>query len=51
MKKLNNLEWIKNRIAELIILRRNSNSKDQKQINTQLTWLYNQKYKLLKESK
>ena len=51
MNKLTNLEWVKNRIKELIILRRKSNLDDQKRINIQLEWLYNQKYKLLKESK
>ena len=49
MNKLTNLEWIKNRIKELIVLRRELKLDDQKRINIQLEWLYNQKYNLLKE--
>ena len=51
MNKLNNLDWIKERIRQLIILRRESSNENQKQINVQLSWLYDQKFKLLKEQK
>ena len=45
METLNNLNWIQNRIKELILLRRKSSLAEQKRINVQLTWFYNQKYK------
>lgn len=42
-------ETIQKNIARLIIWRREADAKTQKRINTQLDWLYNQKYLLLKK--
>lgn len=47
-EKLNNLEYIIDKIKSLILARRVASQDTQKRINTQLTWLYNQKYKILK---
>lgn len=43
------LKTIQKNIERLIIWRREADDKTQKRINTQLTWLYNQKYLLFKK--
>ena len=48
MERLNNIEWINQRIAELIIERRTASEENQKYINGNLTWLYERKYTILK---
>ena len=48
MEMLNNLEFIQNRIGELVIQRREASREIQKKINANLTWLYARKYELLK---
>lgn len=47
-EKLNNLDYITNKIKLLVLARRVASPDTQKRINTQLDYLYNQKYKILK---
>lgn len=48
MDNLNDINYINDRIKSLVLARRVASQDTQKRINAQLTWLYNQKYKILK---
>ena len=49
LKRLDDLNYINEKIKTLIIARRTANEKTQKNINFDLTFLYDIKYKLLKQ--